>query len=85
MTTQFVGDIANAGLARAGVARIEWAAREMPVIAQIRARFAEEQPLKAGPLRGGTVTAVGSGRSREQTGAGHRDSGRAWGGGGRHR
>ncbi|MGE3962109.1 MAG: adenosylhomocysteinase [Dehalococcoidia bacterium] len=46
MTTQFVGDIADAGLARAGVARIEWAAREMPVIAQIRERFAREQPLK---------------------------------------
>ncbi|MCK9494236.1 MAG: adenosylhomocysteinase [Dehalococcoidia bacterium] len=46
MTTQFVGDIADAGLARAGVARIEWAAREMPVIAQIRERFAKEQPLK---------------------------------------
>lgn len=46
MTTQFVGDIANAGLARAGVARIEWAAREMPVIGQIRERFSKEQPLK---------------------------------------
>ena len=46
MTTQFVGDIADAGLARAGVARIEWAAREMPVIAQIRERFASEKPLK---------------------------------------
>src|SRR5690606_2411436 len=33
-------------LARAGVARIEWAAREMPVIRQIRERFASEQPLK---------------------------------------
>ncbi|MCK9487627.1 MAG: adenosylhomocysteinase [Dehalococcoidia bacterium] len=46
MTTSFVGDIADATLARAGVARIEWAAREMPVINQIRARFAREQPLK---------------------------------------
>jgi len=46
MTTQIVGDIADANLARAGVARIEWAAREMPVIAQIRERFAKEQPLK---------------------------------------
>ncbi|MEX2375012.1 MAG: adenosylhomocysteinase, partial [Dehalococcoidia bacterium] len=46
MTTQIVGDIADANLARAGVARIEWAAREMPVIAQIRERFAQQQPLK---------------------------------------
>ncbi|MEX1021908.1 MAG: adenosylhomocysteinase [Dehalococcoidia bacterium] len=46
MTTQYVGDIADAGLARAGVARIEWAAREMPVIRQIRERFAKEQPLR---------------------------------------
>ena len=46
MTTKIVGDIADANLARAGVARIEWAAREMLVIAQIRERFAKEQPLK---------------------------------------
>ena len=41
-----VSDIANPALAAAGVQRIEWAAREMPVIAQIRERFAREQPLK---------------------------------------
>jgi adenosylhomocysteinase len=46
MTTQQVGDFADASLARAGVARIEWAAREMPVIRQIRERFAKEHPLK---------------------------------------
>ncbi len=46
MTTKMIGDIADPNLARAGVARIEWAAREMPVIAQIRERFAKEQPLK---------------------------------------
>ena len=40
------GDVKNAGLARDGVARIEWAAREMPVMRQIRARFAKEQPLR---------------------------------------
>ena len=33
-------------LAEEGVRRIEWAAREMPVIGQIRERFAKEQPLK---------------------------------------
>jgi len=42
-TTQY--DIRDAGLARDGVARIEWAAREMPVIAQIRERFLKEKPL----------------------------------------
>ncbi|MFA7249133.1 MAG: adenosylhomocysteinase [Dehalococcoidia bacterium] len=46
MTTRHGGDIKNAALAREGVARIEWAAREMPVIRQIRERFAKEQPLK---------------------------------------
>ncbi|MQC16890.1 MAG: adenosylhomocysteinase [Chloroflexi bacterium] len=46
MTTRIIGDIADPSLARAGVARVEWAAREMPVIAQIRERFAREQPLK---------------------------------------
>lgn len=33
-------------LAEAGVQRIDWAAREMPVLAQLRDRFAREQPLK---------------------------------------
>ena len=42
-TTQY--DIRDAGLAHDGVARIEWAAREMPVIAQIRERFLKEKPL----------------------------------------
>ncbi len=37
--------IANAGLAEEGLRRIEWAAREMPVIAGIRQRFEREQPL----------------------------------------
>ncbi len=39
------GDIKNPALAREGVARIEWAAREMPVIAGIRERFRRERPL----------------------------------------
>ncbi|MDO9445325.1 MAG: adenosylhomocysteinase, partial [Dehalococcoidia bacterium] len=46
MTTQYLGDIANPALAREGVQRIEWAAREMPVMAQIRERFLREKPLK---------------------------------------
>jgi adenosylhomocysteinase len=38
-------DIADAGLAGAGRERIEWAAGEMPVLAQIRERFEKEKPL----------------------------------------
>jgi adenosylhomocysteinase len=55
------GDIANAGLARHGVTRIEWAAREMPVIRQVRERFKRERPLEgirvAGCLHVTTETA----------------------------
>ena len=39
-------DIANIKLAAAGVRRIEWAEREMPVLRLIRERFKREQPLK---------------------------------------
>lgn len=38
-------DIRDPGLASAGVLRIEWAEREMPVLARIRERFAKEKPL----------------------------------------
>ncbi len=44
-TTVTEGHILDTSLASRGVGRIEWAAREMPVIRQIRARFAEEKPL----------------------------------------
>ena len=37
--------VKDLGLAQEGVDRIEWAAREMPVIASIRERFARERPL----------------------------------------
>jgi len=40
------GDVKDLGLAREGARRIEWAAREMPVVNQIRERFARERPLK---------------------------------------
>ncbi len=40
------GDIANPALARDGVNRIEWSAREMSVLQQIRERFARERPLE---------------------------------------
>jgi len=44
-TTSPLGEVANAGLAAEGVRRIEWAAREMPVIGEIRRRFAADRPL----------------------------------------
>src|SRR2546428_8512807 len=48
MTTAAVQqhDVADLGLAPAGARRIEWAAREMPVLASIRERFAKERPLR---------------------------------------
>jgi len=39
-------EIADIGLADLGRQRIEWAAREMPVLKSIRERFAEERPLE---------------------------------------
>jgi len=38
-------DVKDLGLARAGVIRIEWADRQMPVLAAIRERFERERPL----------------------------------------
>ena len=54
MTTQSTAtsDISDPRLAEEGVRRIEWAAREMPVIATIRERFAKEQPLRGVRLAG---------------------------------
>jgi adenosylhomocysteinase len=39
-------DVKDVRLARAGQARIEWADNSMPVLAQIRARFRKEKPLR---------------------------------------
>ncbi len=39
-------DVKDLGLAQAGLMRIEWADRTMPVLRQIRDRFAEEKPLR---------------------------------------
>src|SRR5436309_1792867 len=39
-------DVKDIRLADAGRRRIEWAAREMPVLGQIRARFTKEKPLE---------------------------------------
>jgi len=39
-------DVKNVGLAAEGRLRIEWAEQSMPVLRQVRERFAREQPLK---------------------------------------
>jgi len=39
-------DVKDTSLAAAGVLRIEWAEKEMPVLALIRERFAREKPLQ---------------------------------------
>ena len=46
LSTAIAHDIANPALAAEGKKRIEWAERNMPVLAQIRDRFAKEQPFK---------------------------------------
>src|SRR4029077_16395088 len=40
------GDVKDRALADSGRARIEWAGTFMPVLAQIRERFARERPLE---------------------------------------
>ena len=45
MVTKISGDIRDASLAPEGYRRIEWAAREMPVVRLIRERFSREKPL----------------------------------------
>ena len=46
MTKATNSGVRDTSLAPEGVLRIEWAAREMPVVRQIRERFAAEKPLK---------------------------------------
>ncbi len=43
-------DIKDIGLAEAGKKRIEWAERDMPVLAEVRRRFEKDQPLKGHTL-----------------------------------
>ncbi|MBI5456656.1 adenosylhomocysteinase [Candidatus Kaiserbacteria bacterium] len=43
-------DVKDKSLVAKGVKRIEWADRDMPVLSQIRARFAKEKPLKGKTL-----------------------------------
>jgi adenosylhomocysteinase len=46
MVTELTHDVRDVRLAEEGVRRIEWAAREMPVIRSIRDRFQREKPLR---------------------------------------
>lgn len=39
-------DVKDLSLSRQGQLRCEWAAREMPVLAQIKSRFKKQKPLK---------------------------------------
>ena len=41
-TTAIKNDVANPAIASEGKKRIEWAARNMPVLAQINERFAKD-------------------------------------------
>jgi adenosylhomocysteinase len=40
------GHVANPSLAEEGLRRIEWSEREMPVLRQVRERFAKEKPFR---------------------------------------
>jgi adenosylhomocysteinase len=46
VTNRVASDVRDLGLASRGKTRIEWADASMPVLAQIRERFAKEKPLK---------------------------------------
>jgi adenosylhomocysteinase len=46
VATKSASDVADLSLADAGSRRVEWAGREMPVLASIRKRVAAEQPFK---------------------------------------
>lgn len=46
MTTSISGDVKDITLSARGKDRIEWAAKEMPVLRLIRERFEKDQPLK---------------------------------------
>lgn len=46
MTTSIHGDVKDIALATRGKGRIEWAAKEMPVLRLIRERFEKDKPLQ---------------------------------------
>ena len=52
MTTSTKGDVKDLSLAARGKDRIEWAAKEMPVLRLIRERFAKDQPLQGVRMSG---------------------------------
>src|SRR5581483_11199912 len=52
MTTSTKGDVRDISLAARGKDRIEWAAKDMPVLRLIRERFASDQPLKGVRMSG---------------------------------
>ncbi len=52
MTISTQGDVRDFSLAPRGKDRIEWAAKNMPVLALIRERFEKEQPLKGVRMSG---------------------------------
>ncbi len=52
MTTTVKGDVKDLSLAARGKDRIEWAAKEMPVLRLIRERFELDQPLKGVRMSG---------------------------------
>src|SRR6266705_3947526 len=52
MATSIRGDVKDLSLAPRGKDRIEWAAKDMPVLRLIRERFEKEQPLKGVRMAG---------------------------------
>jgi adenosylhomocysteinase len=52
MTTSTKGDVKDISFAPRGKDRIEWAAKEMPVLRLIRERFIKDQPLKGVRMSG---------------------------------
>ena len=52
MTISTQGDVKDLSLAPRGKDRIEWAAKDMPVLRLIRERFAKDQPLKGVRMSG---------------------------------
>src|SRR6476469_6301775 len=52
MTISLKGDVKDISLAERGKGRIEWAAKDMPVLRLIRERFLKDQPLKGVRMAG---------------------------------
>jgi adenosylhomocysteinase len=52
MATSIRGDVKDIALASRGKDRIEWAAKDMPVLRQIRERFTQDQPLQGVRMSG---------------------------------